>query len=128
MVELDYAVERMNEMLGGPAIPTRLALVAFLLLAFLWPRGALSRDPTPVAKPGPKAPYCEEKYLLSTLVAACDSECGIVDCGSGKCPTCPALGNVFIGKWASYKCDNGAGLSRAWSAIGNKLILNQCVK
>lgn len=46
----------------------------------------------------------------------------------GSLPDMSLLDNVFVGKWASYKCDDGQGLARAWSAIGNKLILNECVR
>lgn len=82
----------------------------------------------PMASPGPKAGYCFEKYYFPELAAACDSTCGIVDCGAGRCPTCPIAGNIFWHAWASYKCDDGKGMFMFISAIGKRRTRPFCVE
>jgi hypothetical protein len=82
----------------------------------------------PLSSPGPKAAYCFEQYYLPELVSACGSTCGIVDCGSGSCPTCPIASNILVSAWGSYKCDNGKGMYLFISAIGKKRLPFVCVE
>jgi hypothetical protein len=82
---------------------------------------ALTELPAP-----PKAAYCEERFQLPGLVAACDSTCRIVDCGSGRCPTCPVAPNIVWSAWGSYRCDNGKSMSIWITAIGKRRVQSGC--